>query len=130
MTRRQGRKTGMLRIDIQSSHNVATLVCAGRITFGVEAETLRTMIQTRREEELRLDLAGVHRIDASGLGLLVELQAWARENRRRLIFLELSEEVWRLIIITKLYDALEISYQGVPALTRDAAHLDRTELIA
>lgn len=120
----------MLRIDIQSSHNVATLVCAGRLTFGVEVETLRTMAQTRREEELRLDLTGVHRIDASGLGLLVELQAWAHEKRRRLVFLELSEEVWRLVIITKLYDALEISYHGVPVLTREPADCGRTELIA
>jgi anti-anti-sigma factor len=120
----------MLRIDIHSSQNAATLVCSGRLTFGVETETLRTMAQTRREEELRLDLSRIDRIDAAGLGLLVELQAWARENHRRLTFLELSEEVWRLIIITKLFDALEISCDGVPAHSRESASFDRNEMIA
>ena len=64
----------MLRIDIQSWNGVATLHCAGRLVFGVETEMLRTMVRSRPEACVRVNLARVHAIDAAGLGLLVELQ--------------------------------------------------------
>jgi len=120
----------MLRIDIQSCNTVATLACSGRLVFGVETETLRTMIQSRPEEVLRVDLSGLKNIDAAGLGALVELSVWAREAGRTLTLLDLPENVWRLVIITKLYSALEISYSGVPALDRGSEGFDRDEMIA
>ena len=67
----------MLRIDIQSWNDVATLRCSGRVVYGVEVEMLRTMVQSRPEACVRINLAAVDQIDASGLGLLVELQNWA-----------------------------------------------------
>ena len=74
----------MLRIDMQSANSIATLVCSGRLVLGVETETLRTMVQSRREKRIRVDLAAVDKIDASGLGLLVELQVWAHDAGRTL----------------------------------------------
>ncbi len=73
----------MLRIEIQSWNGVATLHCYGRVVFGVEAETLRAMVQSRPESNVRLSLAGVEKIDATGLGLLVELQNWATPHRKK-----------------------------------------------
>ena len=120
----------MLRIDIHSSNTVATLCCSGHLSFGVEVEMLRTMVQIRHEEVIRIDLSRVDKIDASGLGLLVELQVWARETRRTVTLIDLSENVWKLVALTKLYSALEISYSGVTAIPRANDDYDERELIA
>jgi anti-anti-sigma factor len=120
----------MLRIDIQSANSVATLVCSGNLVFGVETETLRTMVQSRKEKNIRIDLSAVEKIDASGLGLLVELQTWARETNHKLELSNPSDDVWRLVILTRLYDALEISDQNIPELVRRSDDFDRDELIA
>lgn len=120
----------MLRIDIHSANSVATLICSGRLVLGVETETLRTMVQSRKEKNIHIDLSAVERIDASGLGLLVELQVWAGECRRTLALTNLSEEVWRLVILTKLYDALQISDADILGLCRQHDDLGRNEMIA
>ena len=120
----------MLRIDIQTSNHVATLYCAGRLAYGVEVEMLRTMVQSRREANVFIDLWGVHSIDAAGLGLLVELQNWAARMQRTLTLLDLSEHVWRLVILTKLCASLEISYSDLIALDADIDECDRRQLIA
>jgi anti-anti-sigma factor len=120
----------MLRIDIQSSDRLATLYCAGRLIYGVEVEMLRNMVQSRPETDLRIDLSGVHGIDAAGVGLLVELQNWAAKTERTLTFVDLSEEVWRMLILTKLCASLEVSYSDLIALDTAADECDRRQLIA
>ena len=120
----------MLRIDIQSLNTVATLYCSGQLTFGVEVEMLRPMVQARHEENIRIDLSRVEKIDASGLGLLVELQIWARETRRSLKLIDLSDFVWKLVVLTKLYSLLEISYSGVTAIGGKKDDYDEREMIA
>jgi ABC-type transporter Mla MlaB component len=128
-TQRDGSQE-MLRIDIESSDTFATLICGGRLTLGVETETLRTIVQSRTEENIRVDLAGIERIDASGLGLMVELQAWAREDGRTLTFVDLPDHIWRLVILTKLYGTLEISYSDLPHVQNEQNGMDCNELIA
>src|SRR5271169_5959239 len=120
----------MLGIDIQSWNGVATLHCSGRVVFGVEAETLRTMVQSRPESSVRISLAGVAKIDATGLGLLVELQNWAQDTRREVILLDLSEQVWRLVILTKLCAWLEISYSDLPGMFDCPDQCGEREMIA
>lgn len=106
----------MFRIEIiESSEAFVTLVCAGHLTLGVELETMRAMVESRHEENIRLDLSAVDKLDAAGLGLLVELQLWAREGGRSLTLIDPSEAVWRLVILTKLFGTLEISYSDLPA---------------
>jgi ABC-type transporter Mla MlaB component len=120
----------MLRIDIEPLNTVATLYCSGHLIFGVEVEMLRTMVQSRPEQNIRIDLSDVNKIDASGLGLLVELRIWAGEARRTLTLIDLSEHVWRLVILTKLYAALEISYSDVPATGSGSDDYGSHEMIA
>jgi anti-anti-sigma factor len=127
--RAKDQEVSMLRIEIQSWNTTATLYCNGNLVLGVETETLRAMAQARHEYNIRIDLSAVEKIDAAGLGLLVELQVWARENHREIAFVELSEAVWNLVILTKLYSTLEISYSGVPDLRRET-DFTRNELIA
>jgi anti-anti-sigma factor len=120
----------MLRIEIQSSNGVATLRCYGRVVFGVEAEMLRTMAQSRPESSVRISLAGVEKIDATGLGLLVELQNWAIDSGRDLTLLDLSQQVWRLVILTKLCASLEISYSDIPGMFECPDECGQSEMIA
>ncbi len=98
----------MLRINIRSKKGTATLVCSGRIVFGLEAETLRSIAKARHEPYLQLDLAAVETIDASGLGLLVELQHWAAHEKRSLRITNPSEFVERLLVATRLHLVLKI----------------------
>lgn len=98
----------MLRINIRSDNGTATLVCSGRIVFGLEAETLRSIAKARHEPHLQLDLASVETIDASGLGLLVELQHWAAHENRSLWIANPSEFVERLLVATRLHLVLRI----------------------
>ena len=120
----------MLRIDIRSLSGVAMLRCSGSLVFGVEAEMLRTMAMSRPEACVRIDLARVEKIDATGLGLLVELQTWARATRRNLTVLDPSEQVWRLIILTKLYSSLEISYSDLLEISGESDGCGQREMIA
>jgi anti-anti-sigma factor len=120
----------MLRIEIQSLNGVATLYCSGRVVLGVEVEMLRTMVMSRPETRVRVDLAGVEKIDASGLGLLAELQVWASDTRRSLTLLDPSEPVWRLIIVTKLYSVLKVSYSDVVGTCGKGDDFRQREMIA
>jgi anti-anti-sigma factor len=102
----------MLRIDIKSHNGTAILHCSGRIVFGVEGETLRSVAKFRRERALQIDLAKVEMVDASGLGLLVELQHWALRDGRTVRYVNPSEFVTRLVALTRLHPVL-----GIPVNT-------------
>ena len=98
----------MLRIDIQSDSRTATLHCSGRIVFGMETETLRSVTLSRQERVLDIDLGGIETVDASGLGVLVELQHWAIVGGRVLRFTNASDFVARLVVLTRLHCVLQM----------------------
>jgi anti-anti-sigma factor len=112
----------MLRINIQNQGTTAILHCSGRIVFGLEAETLRSIAKTRTERHLHLDLENVEAIDACGLGLLVELQHWAAREHRSLTFVNASHFVLRLILLTGLQRVLAVPLHEI----RNYRPLDRT----
>jgi anti-anti-sigma factor len=99
----------MLRIDIQAVHPKVTLRCSGKIVLGLEAETLRCMATSRQENCLTLDLAGVHTLDAAGLGLLVELHCWAIGAQKKLRIAEPSLCVRKLITLTNLQSIFAVA---------------------
>ncbi len=98
----------MLRIDIKAVHPNVTLRCSGRIVLGLEAETLRCMAMSRRENCLTLELSGIRALDAAGLGLLVELQCWASGQKKALRIAQPSSCVRKLIALTNLQSVLEL----------------------
>ncbi len=108
----------MLRVDVQSSPSAVTLVCSGRIVLGVEVETLRCIAVSRRERHVVLDMRQVHGIDASGLGLLVELHCDAQGRRGSLCIINVSPRAHRPIALTRLDQVLQFS--GTPC-TEDGA---------
>jgi anti-anti-sigma factor len=102
----------MLRIDIHAVHPNVTLRCSGRIVLGLEAETLRCMATSRTEDCLTLNLSGIRGLDAAGLGLLVELQCWAKHRRKALRIAEPSACVRKLIALTNLQSVLQVVGSG------------------
>lgn len=98
----------MLRINIENNGGTATLHCSGRLVFGLEVETLRSILKARPERRLEIDLKSVEAIDACGLGLLVELQHWASQEGRSLTFTRASNFVLHLIVLTGLHKVLSV----------------------
>lgn len=98
----------MLTVNVQSAPPTVTLLCQGRIVLGVEAETLRCIAGSRPERRVVLDLRDVYGMDASGLGLLVELYCRARQHSGGMIIANPSSCVRRLMAMTNLDSVLEL----------------------
>ena len=99
----------MLKVDIQSAPPAVTLFCAGRMTLGVEAETLRCVVTSRAERHVLLEMSKVRGIDAAGLGLLVELHHWARRHAANLVIVNPALRTYRIIALAGLDQVLNIS---------------------
>jgi anti-anti-sigma factor len=112
----------MLRINIQNEGATAILHCSGRVVFGLEVETLRSIAKSRAERHLLVDLKNIETMDACGLGLLVELQHWAAEEHHSLTFVNASEFVLRLILLTGLQRVLAVPTRDI----RNYCPSDRT----
>ncbi len=98
----------MLTVNVYSAPPTVTLFCRGRIVLGVEAETLRCIATSRPERRIVLDLYEVYGMDASGLGLLVELYCHARQRAGELRVSNPSPCVRRLMAMTSLNSVLDI----------------------
>jgi anti-anti-sigma factor len=105
----------MLTVNVHSASPAVTLLCHGRIVLGLEAETLRCIATARPEQQVIVDLQDVHRMDASGLGLLVDLHCWAQQRAGGLRIANPSWAVRQLFALTRLESVLEIG----PALGRE-----------
>lgn len=97
----------MLTVNVQSTPPTVTLLCQGRIVLGVEAETLRCIAISRPECHVVIDLREVYGMDASGLGLLVELYCHARQRSGWLSIANPSPWVRHLMAMTNLEPVLE-----------------------
>ncbi len=106
---RAGQGVLMLRIEVHTVPEAATLHCQGRIVLGVECEILRCMAESRGEACLVLDLGRVHAMDAAGLGLLAELHCEAQRRQRALKIVRASRPVCTLMALTSLHSALDVS---------------------
>jgi anti-anti-sigma factor len=105
----------MLTVNVHSGLSVVTLLCHGRIVLGLEAETLRCIVTARPEYRVIVDLQDVYRLDACGLGLLVELHCWAQQRAGELRITNPTSQVRRLFALTNLESVLEIG----PACERE-----------
>jgi len=98
----------MLTVNVRSELSAVTLSCRGRLVLGLEAETLRCIARSRAEQQVIVDLHDVYGMDASGLGLLVELHCWAQQRAAELRITNPSLPVQRLFALTNLESVLEI----------------------
>ena len=108
----------MLNVMIEKSKDVVIFRCWGKLVAGEEAWTLyNTVISEQSKPVFELDLTGVDRIDARGLGVLVFLHQWASGFGRKLALIP-SKPVQELLDLTKLHFLFEIrSPETTPAST-------------
>ena len=104
-----GKRGGsMLKITIGKLGQATVLQCRGRIVVGEECEVLRRAGLYNYGRTLLLDLAQVDRIDAGGLGLLMELRCRAVSRGTRLKLINLTPQVEQALELTGLARVFEV----------------------
>ena len=70
-----------LHIKSEQAGDVAVLQCAGRIVRGEALQLLKDAVTSlRRPRVIVLDLSAVEMLDGCGLGMLVFMHCWTRDN--------------------------------------------------
>jgi anti-sigma B factor antagonist len=103
---------GQLNISKRNVGNgVAVLDLTGDICLGDQnlllKQTLRSMVE-QNEKKIILNLAGVTRIDSSGLGEMVSGYATVTKAGGDLKLLNLSDRATELMTITKLHTVFDV----------------------
>jgi len=105
--RKRPGRSSMLNISVQELGDVSILHCQGRILFG--NSNLSSTARSRKNlRTLVLDLAQVDGIDAGGLGVLLDLLAWAHAAEVGLKLLNVMPPVQRLLESTRLTGVFEV----------------------
>jgi anti-sigma B factor antagonist len=98
----------MLSINIQKLEDVSIFHCSGRITAGHE-DLLRAAVRRQsRARTIVLDFAEIDAVDAAGLGILVSLRAWTKENGAELKLMNLTSRVDQVLRLTNLRSSFEV----------------------
>ncbi|MGH9882112.1 MAG: STAS domain-containing protein [Pyrinomonadaceae bacterium] len=102
----------MLKIHARKLGDVTILCLKGRIVVG-ENKTLRNAVLSQSDVSLLvLDLSGVTRIDASGLGVLLELREQTHSKGIEFRLMNVTKLVEQVLEITCLNSVFEISSEG------------------
>jgi anti-anti-sigma regulatory factor len=75
---------GMVRIRVENFAKLAVVECSGRIVHSDAVFKLRDTVQAQDTPVIILDMSEVDGIGGGGLGMLVFLEHWARENEVQL----------------------------------------------
>src|ERR1041385_7940681 len=114
----------MLKIQTRNLGNVAVLSLQGRIVNG-ETASLRDAVRAQSTGgAVVLDMAGVSMIDASGLGLLLQIRNEFEARGVRLRVMNASRFVRRIFEITRLDSVFEVT-SGVDAIPTSSRPLAR-----
>jgi len=102
----------MLKVRTQGLGSISILCLQGRICVD-ETEALRSAVQSQLDvKTIVLDFAQVIGIDAAGLGMLLELRQWTKENGIEFRLLNLTEHVKQVLEITCLSSVFDISSEA------------------
>jgi anti-anti-sigma regulatory factor len=84
----------MLAISVENFTDLAVVECRGRIIHSDAVLKLRDTVQLQDDARvIAVDLSEVQAIGGAGLGMLVFLEHWARENGIQLKLFSPSEQV-------------------------------------
>jgi anti-anti-sigma factor len=118
-------------IKSEQTGDVAVLQCAGRVVRGEAIHFLKDSVTSLKEPRVVvLDLTEVEMIDGGGLGMLVFLHRWTRDNGIQLKLVNPSRFVREMLDRTRLScvfnissvdDAVEILCTSLPVV----AHAER-----
>jgi anti-sigma B factor antagonist len=113
----------MLKVHARKSNSVELLCLEGQIVSG-DTETLRIAVQLAADaSDIILDLSNVNRVDAHGLGVLLQLREQTLANGIHLALMNVNESLSRIFEITRLNTVFEIN-SGV-AFFPKLAHAQR-----
>lgn len=97
----------MLNVTVQNLGDASVLHCQGRLLFG-NNNLYATALSQQTAGMLVLDLAQVDGIDAGGLGVLMELRAWAQASGVQFRLLNVMQSVQRVLERTRLNLVFEV----------------------
>ena len=102
-----------LRVDMLQSEDVTVLRCAGRIVRGGPVAMLKDAVIAQKNARIViLDLSDVEILDGGGLGMLVFLRRWTKDNAIQLKLVNPSNLVRELLERTRLAQVFDISSVG------------------
>ena len=113
----------MLKVHTRKLGNVAVVSVQGRIVNGETASLRQEVDSQSRVNTVLLDLSRVSTIDASGLGLMLEMREEAQSRGMRFKLMNVTNLVSRVLAITKLDSVFEITpaAESMPALAHARA---------
>jgi anti-sigma B factor antagonist len=82
------------------------------ISTGMRLETDLERVERDTPEVIVLDLRGLDFMDSTGLRIIINADARARESGRRLVLIRGNDMVQRLLSVTRLDERLEIVQDG------------------
>ena len=96
-------EVAMLKASTLKIADTTIVRCQGRILVGEDFAALRSAVmKDRSAKRVVLDMAGVRRIDAAGLGLLLGLREWAGRNAIQFKLMNVRPKVERVIKVARL----------------------------
>lgn len=111
----------MLKVHAKNLENVAILYVRGQIVTG-ETEILRTFVQSLSETNaVILDLARVSKVDAHGLGVLLDLRERTHEKGIRFELMNVSQPINKILEIAHLDSVFQITsrVKFFPSVSRE-----------
>ena len=91
----------MFKVTVQELGDASVFRCQGRIVIGDAYSTLRNAVLSQTHARmLVLDLAQVDRIDAGGLGVLLDVRAWARSSAIVFKLMNVTKKVEEILELT------------------------------
>ncbi|HEX3142894.1 MAG TPA: STAS domain-containing protein [Pyrinomonadaceae bacterium] len=113
----------MLKVHTRKLGNVAVVSVQGRIVNGETASLRHEVDSQSRVNTVLLDLSRVSTIDASGLGLMLEMREETQSRGMRFKLMNVTNLVSRVLAITKLDSVFEITpaAEQMPALAHARA---------
>ena len=96
----------MLHVTLESVGESMIVFCHGRLVWSEEGTVLKAILFMQNCDHLTLDLAGVHAIDARGLGALATIAKWALHKGVKFVVSNPTRRVDDLIRLVKLHTVI------------------------
>ena len=102
----------MLKVRVENLGQIAILHVHGHIVIGPEIELLRKSVSSQTNASaVLLDLKRVSRMDARGLGLLLELREQVQSSGIQFRLMNVGSLVQQILLMTCLDSVFEISLE-------------------
>jgi anti-anti-sigma factor len=103
----------MLHVTLESVGKSMIVFCDGRLVWSEEGTLLKEIFFMQNCDRLILDLAGVHSIDARGLGALATIAKWALRKSVKFVVsnpTRLVEDLMRLVRLNTVIATLPVEH--------------------